>query len=207
MRGVSRLFGRTPALVRVDLRVEQGESVLVRGHNGAGKSTLLQIVATALSPTFGHGRVLGHDLLRGRAEIRRRTEFLGHRARMYDELTAEENLRFCAKVHGFGTAGVRPALERVGLAATPGLVRTFSPGMRQRLALARVVLRHPSLLVLDEPYASCDDAAKDLVDEVVRGVVRAGGTVLSATHDPGRGDWADRTVWLDAGRVPAAGGC
>ena len=82
LRSVTRLFGAAPALVRVDLSIERGEAVVLRGPNGAGKSTLLRIVATALSPTYGGGSVLGFDLATEREEIRRRSELLTHRTRV-----------------------------------------------------------------------------------------------------------------------------
>ena len=102
LRGVSRLFDYRPALVRVDLVVEVGEVLLVRGSNGAGKSTLLRVLATALSPSEGEGRVLGWDLRTERGEIRRRAEYVGHATRLYEDLSARENLRFVTKLWGPG---------------------------------------------------------------------------------------------------------
>src|SRR2546423_1274013 len=114
LSGVTRVFGVTPAVVRVDLRVERGQIVLVRGSNGAGKSTLLRILATLLSPTYGSGAVLGFDLLMERAQIRERTELLGHRTRLYEDLTAVENLRFACALFGLSRDRIREALELVG---------------------------------------------------------------------------------------------
>src|SRR5439155_23429613 len=152
-----------------DLTVEPGEVVLVRGPNGAGKSTLLRIVATAISPTYGGGQVHGFDLLRDREEIRRRIELLGHRTRLYEDLTAAENLRFACAMHGVDAAATPSSLEQVGLAdVADERVRGFSQGMRQRLAVARTVLRSPELLLLDEPYAGLDLEARDVVDDAVR---------------------------------------
>jgi heme ABC exporter ATP-binding subunit CcmA len=192
----------TPAVVRVDLRVERGEVVLVRGPNGAGKSTLLRVVATALSPTYGGGSVLGFDLLRGRDEIRRRVELLGHRTRLYEDLTAAENLRFACAVTGASPAGVASTLERVGLAdVADERVRGFSQGMRQRVAVARALLRSPELLLLDEPYAGLDTSARDAVDGAIAEAREEGRTVLLATHDTTRGSLATRTVVMDGGRL------
>lgn len=202
LSGVTRVFGVVPAVVRVDLRVERGETVFVRGPNGAGKTTLLRLIATALSPTYGSGRVLGFDLVREREEVRRRAEFLGHRTRLYEDLTAREYLRFVCALHGLPGKEVGAALERVGLGdASDERVRGFSQGMRQRLALARLVLRRPELLLLDEPYAALDAEGKDLVDGLVGEAAAEGRTVLVATHDRTRGAAATRELFMDGGRL------
>jgi heme exporter protein A len=202
LSGVTRVFGLVPALVRADLAVERGETLLIRGPNGAGKTTLLRVIATALSPTYGTGSVLGFDLTRGREEIRRRTELLGHRTRLYGDLTAGENLRFACRLHGLDPAGVEGALERTGLGRTSReRVRGYSHGMRQRVALARALLRAPEVLLLDEPYAGLDSEAKNLVDDMITEARSEGRTVLLATHDPSRGTIASRTVSMEGGRV------
>jgi heme exporter protein A len=200
---VTRVFGVAPAIVRVHLSVARGEVLLVRGPNGAGKSTLLRVVATALSPTYGGGSVLGFDLLRDRDEIRRRVELLGHKTRLYEDLTAAENLRFACALYDVGRAGVHSALERVGLLDVQGeRVRGFSQGMRQRVAVARALLRAPELLLLDEPYAGLDAHARDVVDESIRDARAAGRTVMLATHDVGRAEVAaTRTIGMDQGRI------
>ncbi len=176
--------------------------VLVRGPNGAGKSTLLRVIATALAPTYGSGAIFGFDLLRERDEIRRRTELLGHRTRLYEDLTASENLRFACTLFGIDPRGVPDALDRVGLTdAADERVSGFSQGMRQRVAVARAILRTPDLLLLDEPYAGLDAEAKEIVDEAIKDAVGTGGTVLLATHDPTRGAMAGRTLRMDGGRI------
>jgi ABC-type multidrug transport system ATPase subunit len=191
-----------PAVVRADLVLDRGQVGIIRGPNGAGKSTLLRIVATALSPTYGGGRVLGYDLVRERVAIRRRTELLGHRTRLYEDLTAEENLRFACALFGIEPGGVHEALARIGLLdASAERVRGFSQGMRQRLALARVVVRKPELLLLDEPYAGLDEEAKDLVDVLIGETVAGDGAVIVATHDITRGAFADRAFSMESGRL------
>ena len=176
--------------------------VLVRGPNGAGKSTLLRVIATALAPTYGSGSIFGFDLLRERDEIRRRTELLGHRTRLYEDLTAGENLRFACTLFGIDPRGVPGALDRVGLTdATDERVSGFSQGMRQRVAEARAILRTPDLLLLDEPYAALDAEAKEIVDEAIKDAIGTGGTVVLATHDPTRGGMAGRTLRMDGGRI------
>ena len=199
---VTRVFGVTPALVRVDLRIERGETVFLRGANGAGKSTLLRVLATLVSPTYGSGRVLGFDLELHRDEIRSSIEFMGHRTRLYEDLTALENLRFACRLYGLPTEGAGGALDRAGLHDVAGeRVRGFSQGMRQRVAVARASLRRPDLLLLDEPYAGLDTAARKAVDELVRATAGRGGTAIVATHDPGHEDLATRTLFMQDGRL------
>ncbi len=204
--GVSRLFGSEPALARVDLVVERGEVVVLRGPNGAGKSTLLRVVATSLSPTFGGGTVLGLDLARDREEIRRRTELLGHRTRLYEELTALENLRLMTLLLGLDRKAAAEALERVGLANVAGeRVRTFSHGMRQRVALARTLLRAPELVLLDEPYTGLDAEARQLVDDIVAETQLESRTVMIATHHTVAEGLEHRVVEMEGGRIVAPG--
>ncbi len=201
------MFGLAPALVRVDLTVDRGETLLIRGPNGAGKSTLLRVIATSLSPTYGGGTVLGFDVMAQREQIRRCTELLGHRTRLYEELTGEENLRFVCALHAADPRAIAPALERVGLTDVAGdRVRGYSQGMRQRLAVARIILRAPDLLLLDEPYAGLDAEAKEIVDDLIDEAKAKGRTVILATHDPTRGRNASRVVHMDGGRVVRAVG-
>ncbi len=202
LSNVTRVFGVVPALVRASLTIQRGECVLVRGPNGAGKTTLLRIIATAISPTYGSGSVFGHDFVEGREAIRRRTELLGHRTRLYDDLTAGENLAFTCALYGLDRREVGPALDRVGLAGVgEHRVRRYSQGMRQRLALARVLLRSPDLVLLDEPYAALDDEARGLVDEVIAEAKTDGRTVILATHDPSKVAVANRVLFMDGGRI------
>jgi heme ABC exporter ATP-binding subunit CcmA len=205
LSGVTRMFGVLPAVVGVHLVVERGEIVLLQGPNGAGKSTLLRVIATALSPTYGRGSALGFDLVRQRDEVRRRTDLLGHRTRLYEDLSAAENLRFACALLGADPRLVPGALARVGLAGVADeRVGGFSQGMRQRVALARAMLRSAELLLLDEPYAGLDEQAKQIVDEAVLVAHAAGRTVVLATHDATRAALATRTVWMEAGRLRAA---
>jgi heme exporter protein A len=203
--GVTRVFGVAAALVRVDLTVEPGETLLVRGPNGAGKTTLLRLIATAISPTYGSGSVLGFDLATQRTEIRRRIELLGHRTRLYEDLTGLENLRFTCTLYGIDPAIAPDALAWAGLSdAAAERVRGYSQGMRQRLALARAGMRTPELLLFDEPYAGLDAEARSLVDEVIGEAKASGRTVVLAAHDPAMEAAASRTVFMDGGRLLAS---
>jgi len=199
---VTRLFDGLAAITQVSLQVGAGESVWLRGSNGSGKSTLLRVIATAISPTYGGGTVLGHDLTRGRARIRATTELVGHNTRLYDELTATENLHFVCDLLGLDPAGVPAALERVGLAEVATVrAGNFSQGMRQRLVLARCLVRRPRLLLLDEPYAGLDPDARVVVDDLLAESGRAGRTVLIASHEAPPEQLVHRTVVMDGGRL------
>jgi heme ABC exporter ATP-binding subunit CcmA len=186
-RDLARLFRRSPALAGVTLRVEAGRAIAVLGPNGAGKTTLLRILATALRPSFGMAAVDGIDVAEQPEEIRPRVAFLPHATGLYDDLSAAENLRFAAQLMGLprpDRAGrVGAALDRVGLTADRDIrVSAFSAGMRRRLALGRLLLGHPRLLLLDEPYAALDAPGMALVDALLDEWRAAGATVLVATH-------------------------
>ncbi|HEU5267082.1 MAG TPA: ABC transporter ATP-binding protein [Jatrophihabitans sp.] len=207
---VTRLFDGLAAISQVNLAVEAGETVWLRGSNGSGKTTLLRVIGTAISPTFGRGTVLGQDLVRGRAAIRAETELLGHQTRIYEDLTAAENLRFASALYGVerqrcDARAVTAALERVGLHEVGAVhVGRFSHGMRQRLALARCLIRAPRLLLLDEPYAGLDVDARAVVDDLLAGARRAGQTVVLASHEAPPGHLVDRSLRMDAGRLASA---
>jgi heme exporter protein A len=205
VQGLTKVFGRTLALDAVDLRVDPGEVVALLGPNGAGKTTLLKLLATALKPTAGGGRVLGQDLLKGRDAIRRRIGMISHNHHLYEDLTAEENLRFAAVMHGMRVDGgpVIKALTDVGLdGQARSKVRTFSTGMKRRLVIAKMLLFEPELLFLDEPHNTLDQAAIALLNGYVASVAARGGAAVVATHNLSRAfDMADRFVLMRDGAV------
>jgi ABC-type multidrug transport system ATPase subunit len=206
LHGVTRVFDGLPAISQIRLAVPLGETLWLCGGNGSGKSTLLRVVATALSPTYGSGSVLGLDLLRDRDPIRARVELLGHQPRLYGELTALENLEFVARLCGVPPTRALAALERVGLDEVARVRASgFSQGMRQRLAIARCLMRDPQVVLLDEPYAGLDAAARVLVDDLLTDATRHGRTVLIASHEPPPADTVDRRLYLEAGRLVPAG--
>jgi heme exporter protein A len=204
LEGVAKRFGRRWALRGVSLEVPAGAAYALMGHNGSGKTTLLRIVATTLRPTRGKGRVLGHDLSSGADAIREEVGALYHAAGVYGDLTARENLEFSRRMWGGrSSVGVDEALERVGLThAAEERAAGFSSGMTRRLALARLVMRPPKILLLDEPYASFDTDGIELVNQMVVVTVRRGGLVLIATHDPERSNGVvDGVITLQDGRL------
>ena len=202
LRGVVALLGRFPALTGIDLDIDACEIVLVQGPNGAGKSTLLRVCAGLLRVESGTAEVLGHDLSVDRAAVRRSVGLLGHDTALYDDLTVVENLQFWAAASRVSPESVLPALDRLGVAGRlhDVAVSRLSAGQRRRVALAAVVVRRPTLWLLDEPHAGLDQRGRDLVDQLVVDAARAGATVVMASHE------LDRTVDLATRRVTVAGG-
>ena len=182
---VSRSFGPQVALRNVSLRVAAGESVVLVGPNGAGKTTLLRILATLQRPTSGTVRIAGLDPRRDGPALRRKIGFLSHRTLLYDDLSAQQNLSFYARLHDVpdGSARIETLLQQVGLLERRhDLVRVFSRGMQQRLAVARAVLHSPELLLLDEPYSGLDPVAVDTLNALLDRLKGEGCTLVVTTH-------------------------
>jgi heme exporter protein A len=177
--------------------------VALLGANGAGKTTLLRLVATAIRPSYGTARVDGLDVVREADLVRGRVAYLSHATGLYDDLTARENLRFAATLLGTEDAAdrVERALADVGLEARAAdRVRDFSAGMRKRVALARILLGAPSLVLLDEPYAALDPDGMAIVDALLDAWHGVGVSVVVASHA------VDRVAGHLDGRVVLAGG-
>jgi heme exporter protein A len=183
VEGVWKFDGDFPALRDIRLEAAPGSCLALIGRNGAGKTTLLRIVAGFSRPMRGKVRILG-DEPRATA-ARRRIGFIGHGISVYDELTAWENLMLYARLYGLPDArrSAMEWLERTGLdRVRDGLVREFSRGMRQRLAVARAFLHDPHVLLLDEPFTALDDRAIALLQSLLRDALAAGKTVVMSTH-------------------------
>ena len=196
------MFDGLAAVSAVNLEVAEGETVWLRGWNGSGKTTLLRLIATAISPTFGGGSVLGFDLRTERSAIRARTDLQSHETRLYGDLTAVENLRFACSLYDCDPRLAGPALGLVGLEEVAAVrVARFSQGMRQRLALARCLMRRPALILLDEPYAALDVEARVVVDGLLTAAQAGGQTVVVASHEAPPAQLIDREVMMDGGRV------
>jgi heme ABC exporter ATP-binding subunit CcmA len=183
IHGVWKFYGDYPALKDISLNVNSGSCLALIGRNGAGKTTLLRILAGLSKTTKGTITILGHD---ARDEnTRRRIGVLGHGIGVYEELSAFENLRLFAKLYGIADPQKKAGewLERTGLERVrDGLVREFSRGMRQRLAVARTFLHNPSLLLLDEPFTALDDRAIAVLQDLLKTALSEGRTIIMSTH-------------------------
>jgi heme exporter protein A len=199
--GLTRRYGDRVALDRVSFSVPEGSTLAVFGPNGAGKTTLLKVLATLLRPHEGQVQALGCDLPSEAWKLRGHVGYLGHEPALYRSLTARENLRFAAQLHGVENGRVDELLDAVGLARrADDPVQEFSRGMRQRIAAARSVLHRPRLLLLDEPWSAVDPRAIALLEPLIG---RASGvTRILVTHDVERGRAeADQILAIRNGRT------
>jgi heme exporter protein A len=186
MAGVTKVYGRQRALAGVNLELRAGTICGLLGQNGAGKSTLLAILSTLLRPTSGAVRFGGVPHERAARTLRGAIGFVAHDSFLYADLTARENLRLFARLYGLVDPEARAAelIARVGLeAARDRVVRTYSRGMQQRLALARALLHDPQLLLLDEPFTGLDRSAVEMLKGLLLERRGAGAILLLVTHD------------------------
>ena len=200
-----RDFGSIRAVDGVDFRLAPGQLLALFGPNGAGKSTVLGLLAGSLRPTEGEVRLGGRPLAPHDLDAHRRVGFLSHQTFLYGRLTGAENLRFYGRLYGLPDLSRRleGRLDAVGLAdRAHAQVRTYSRGMRQRLALARTLLHDPEIVLLDEPYTGLDAHAADTLKSVLASLKDGRRTVVLVTHNLTQGlELADRVAILVRGRL------
>ena len=200
-------FGLKTVLRGLDFQVAQGEFVALLGPNGAGKTTFLRILASLSRPSLGEIQVAGYSLPHQAAQVRQKLGVVSHMPLLYGDLTAEENLRFFGHMYNVSNLNQRigEVLDLVGLASRRrDLVRTFSRGMQQRLAIGRAVLHDPEVMLFDEPHTGLDQDACDMLDKVLRDVAARGRTVVMTSHDLARvEDLATRYDVLSKGIITA----
>lgn len=207
--GLTRAYGSVRAVDGIDLHVEQGELFALLGPNGAGKSTLISMLTTIQRPDAGTARVAGHDVVRGRREVRRSIGVVFQEPTLDMYLTVQENLRFHGILYGLPRGEIRARtdelLELAGLGdRRRDLVRTLSGGLRRRLEIARALMHHPAVLFLDEPTLGLDPRARGAVFEQIAELRRQRATtVVLTTHYLAEADGSDRVAIIDHGRVVA----
>jgi heme ABC exporter ATP-binding subunit CcmA len=205
LKGVVAVLGSFPALAGIDLCVARGEIVLLQGPNGAGKTSLLRVCAGLLPIERGSGEILGMDVALQREDIRLRVGFLGHANGLYLDLTVRQNMNFWAATVGASDAEVDAAMSRMRIDGRLADVRAsqLSAGQRRRTALASLIVRRAEIWLLDEPHAGVDADGRDEIDDVLRDAVRAGATVVLASHESERASaLAHRIVTIDGGGTP-----
>jgi heme ABC exporter ATP-binding subunit CcmA len=207
VEGVWKFYGDYPALRDIRFDVAPGQCVALLGRNGAGKTTLLRILAGLSRASKGRVKVFEKDTLdrAARASI----GIIGHGIGIYDELSAYENLKLFAGLYGLAGAekSANEWLERTGLdRVKDGLVREFSRGMRQRLAVARAFLHRPRLMLLDEPFTALDDRAIALLQGLLKESLGEGSTVVMSTHQLREAlELATNVVLINRGKLAHAG--
>jgi heme exporter protein A len=210
VRGLTKAFGHQVALRGVNLDVAEGEFLTLFGPNGAGKTTLMRIIASLTRPTAGSVHVRGADLAKAATAVRRHIGLISHNPLLYGDLTADENLRFFARMYDLADAGsdfvvqrIDTVLAQVGLSARRrDPVRTFSRGMVQRLTIARAILHDPDIMLLDEPYTGLDLQAADMLRAVLQELAASNRTVILTTHNLEQGlEMCNRAAILNRGKV------
>lgn len=201
-------FGPKVVLRGLDFEVEKGEFVALLGPNGAGKTTFLRILASLSRPVMGTVKIAGYPLPQQAAVVRQRLGVVSHLPLLYGDLTAEENLRFYGRMYNVQEMETRisEVLSMVGLEARRrDLVRTFSRGMQQRLAIGRAVLHDPDVMLFDEPHTGLDQDACEMLDTVLKDVAARGRTVVMTSHDLARAaELGSRFDVLSKGRIVAS---
>ena len=205
---LTKRFGPKTVLRNLDFRGSEFGDVVRLSSNEAGKTTFLRILSSLSRQTLGEVRIAGYNLPHQAAAVRRKLGVVSHLPLLYGDLSAEENLRFYGRMYGVAGLGQRIAqvLELVGLSARRNdLVRTFSRGMQQRLAIGRAVLHDPDVMLFDEPHTGLDQDASEMLDRVLQEVAARGRTVVMTSHDLARvEDLASRFDVLARGKIQAS---
>lgn len=205
IEGVTKSFGRYPVLRGVDLEVGKGEFLTIFGPNGAGKTTLIKIIATLSKPSSGEVWIDGLDLRQQGVEVRRRIGVVSHETLLYPDLTCYENLKFYGKMFDVPHLEERidMVIREIGLESRLySRVGTLSHGMQKRLSIARAILHHPVLLLLDEPETGLDQRASALLQEMLAVLQGEQRTVIMTTHNLERGlRMGSRIAILSRGRI------
>jgi heme ABC exporter ATP-binding subunit CcmA len=203
LEGVWKYFGDYPALRNVSFRLAPAQCLALIGRNGAGKTTLLRILGGLSRPAKGVVEINGGSPRE--TSTRRSIGIIGHGISVYDELSAIENLRLFGKMYGLPDVEARgnELLERVGLGRVKeGLVREFSRGMRQRLAIARAFIHSPGVLLLDEPFTSLDDRAIAVLQNLLQEAAGRGASIVMSTHQLREAmELANQVILLERGRI------
>jgi ABC-2 type transport system ATP-binding protein len=210
-QGLTKRYGATLAVDRVDLEVGAGEIVGILGPNGSGKTTTILMLLGLTEPSAGKAEVAGFDPLREPLEVKRRVGYLPDQVGFYDALSAHDNLAYTARLAGLPRreidARFEAALIRVGLPDVGrDRVATFSRGMRQRLGLAEIIMKRPSIAILDEPTATLDPHSTQEFLALIRELKADGTTVLLSSHHLDQvQSVCDRVALFNLGRVALSG--
>jgi ABC-2 type transport system ATP-binding protein len=208
---LTKRYGANVAVDHIDLEVRAGEIVGILGPNGSGKTTTILMLLGLTEPTEGRAEVAGFDPLRDPLEVKRRVGYLPDQIGFYDGLSALDNLAYTGRLAGLSRHEIdtrfSEAMERVGLGPYGyARVRTFSQGMRQRLGLAEVLMKRPSVAILDEPTTALDPHSTQEFLDMIRGLKADGTAVLLSSHHLDQvQSVCDRVALFNRGRIALSG--
>jgi ABC-2 type transport system ATP-binding protein len=208
---LTKRYGATLAVDHIDIEVGAGEIVGILGPNGSGKTTTILMLLGLTEPTSGHAEVAGFDPLRQPLEVKRRVGYLPDQVGFYDGLSARDNLAYTGRLAGLGRAEIderfAAAIERVGLGDVGrARVGTFSQGMRQRLGLAEILMKRPSVAILDEPTTALDPHSTQEFLAMIRHLKADGTAVLLSSHHLDQvQSVCDRVALFNRGRIALSG--
>ena len=203
LRNFFKSFGPKNVLRSLDLDVESGEIVTIRGKNGSGKTTLLKALSTLEKPDdYDLAEIDGFDLVRNSEEVRARVGFLSHNPPYYPELTGLENLDFWLDLHpdNYDSNYSGELLAQVGLIIfKDDMAGNYSRGMIQRLGFAIAIAHSPTTLLLDEPLTGLDDDGSQIIEDHLLRLKDNGCSILLSSHD--EISFADRVLELEDGAL------
>jgi ABC-2 type transport system ATP-binding protein len=207
-RELSKTYGQLVAGDTLSVEIEQGEVFAVLGPNGSGKTTTIRMLCGIITPTSGHGRVLGYDIATQGEAIKARIGYMSQRFALYEDLSVRENLNFYAGLYqvdrGQRAERVPELIAMAGLVGRENqLAGQLSGGWKQRLALGCAIVHKPPLLFLDEPTAGVDPVSRRSFWTLIYGLARGGVTIFLTTHYIDEAEHADRVALMLNGRVVA----
>jgi len=209
--GLTKRYGPNLAVDHIDFEVKAGEIVGILGPNGSGKTTTILMLLGLTEPTGGRALVAGFDPLREPLEVKRRVGYLPDQVGFYDGLSARDNLTYTGRLAGLPRAEIDArfdaALARVGLSHVGNArVGTFSQGMRQRLGLAEILMKRPTIAILDEPTTALDPHSTQEFLAMIRGLKADGTAVLLSSHHLDQvQSVCDRVALFNRGRIALSG--
>lgn len=208
VHGLNKYFGDKHVVKDLSLTVERGEILGFLGPNGSGKTTAIRMLCGLLTPDSGKGHCLGYDITTQSDAIKREVGYMTQKFSYWEDLSIRENLDFVARVYELANRKyvVDEALETLGLTSRASqLARSLSGGWKQRLALAACMLRHPKLLLLDEPTAGVDPNARRDFWEELHSLAAQGVSVLISTHYMDEAERCHKLAYIAYGNLLAQG--
>ncbi|HBM34850.1 MAG TPA: ABC transporter ATP-binding protein [Sulfuricurvum sp.] len=208
VRGLNKYFGDKHVVKDLSLTVNRGEILGFLGPNGSGKTTAIRMLCGLLTPDSGEGHCLGYDITTQSDAIKREVGYMTQKFSYWEDLSIRENLDFVARVYELANRKhiVDEALETLGLTSRSSqLARSLSGGWKQRLALAACMLRHPKLLLLDEPTAGVDPSARRDFWEELHQLAAQGVSVLISTHYMDEAERCHKLAYIAYGNLLAQG--